>query len=584
MFRKREYSLLSQFTFIIVILYILFIISFSSLFLFMNYNMQDRLYQSYHKTIAYCLSGLESDMTIVRRSMLSTLYDNQDLSQLSISRDPHSIALNETALSRTLISYQKCYSTVDGQFIYIKQNESFVSSASYDTSVFPPYLRGLLRNVNFPTYYRSLQSSSNQYTFHQVNGQYFLTRMFAYNQLICGIWVDMDTIVQKLLQSTNAETLCFFQDTSSPSVLISKYPFSPSELSELLCEDSQLITFQDKRYMKFHFTPEFYPDGLLILMPYSQIQQAMELHYALQGLFLLALSVGFLITFFLYRNRLQLPVYQLHRIAENVQKQVPLEEIRQLEVSRCKEIRLINDEAIHLLEHIDSLENQVLKEQLHKKEFELLSLRNQVSPHFLINCLSVISSMAGTSVSRSTLKSMISTLAGHLRYTLSSKPYVSLAEEIRFVHNYYALNSYRYPDSLTHETDIRGLCDNATVFPCLVLMLSENSIKHNLGTGEKLHLSITATEETSSEGTVFVHITHLDSGSGFPIHMLDELNRPDPNLNEIADGTRIGLYHIKKRLLLAYGASNVQIQFSNNPKTGGAQIDISLPYISYQEA
>ena len=73
--------------------------------------------------------------------------------------------------------------------------------------------------------------------------------------------------------------------------------------------------------------------------------------------------------------------------------------------------------------------------------------------------------MAGTSVSRTVLKSMISTLAGHLRYTLSTKSFVSLAEEMCFVRNYYDLNNYRYPGSLTYQIDIRDLCDNAAVFP-----------------------------------------------------------------------------------------------------------------------
>ena len=168
--------------------------------------------------------------------------------------------------------------------------------------------------------------------------------------------------------------------------------------------------------------------------------------------------------------------------------------------------------------------------------------------------------MAGTSVSRTVLKSMISTLAGHLRYTLSTKSFVSLAEEMCFVRNYYDLNNYRYPGSLTYQIDIRDLCDNAAVFPCLILMLSEHSIKHNL------------------------HITHLDTGNGFPEQMLVDLNRPNPSIEEIADGTRIGLYNIKRRILLAYGESHGSIRFSNNPEIGGAQVDIIIPYIPYQES
>ena len=279
-----------------------------------------------------------------------------------------------------------------------------------------------------------------------------------------------------------------------------------------------------------------------------------------------------------------MPVRELYRISAAVKDSWQPEAIKQQQVSRCKEVREINEEVIRLLEHINSLENQVLKEQLLKKEYELLSLRNQISPHFLINCLSVISSMAGTSVSRTVLKSMISTLASHLRYTLSTKSFVSLAEEMCFVRNYYDLNNYRYPDSLTYQIDIRDLCDNAAVFPCLILMLSENSIKHNLSADEKLKLIVTAREEQDEQGKSYVHITHLDTGNGFPEQMLADLNRHNPSIEEIADGTRIGLYNIKRRILLAYGDSHGSICFSNNPESGGAQVDIIIPYIPYQES
>ena len=115
-------------------------------------------------------------------------------------------------------------------------------------------------------------------------------------------------------------------------------------------------------------------------------------------------------------------------------------------------------------------------------------------------------------------------------------------------------------------------------------MLSENSIKYNLSTDEKLELHITVWEEEAESGKTFVHLCHQDSGNGFPEQILEDLNRPDPSLEEISDGSRIGLYHIKKRILLAYGGCHGSVHFSNHPETGGAQVDIIFPYISYQDS
>ena len=49
---------------------------------------------------------------------------------------------------------------------------------------------------------------------------------------------------------------------------------------------------------------------------------------------------------------------------QTVKESPQLEALNLQEVSRCKEVREIHEEVIRLLEHIDSLENQVLREQL----------------------------------------------------------------------------------------------------------------------------------------------------------------------------------------------------------------------------
>lgn len=584
LFHKREYSLFSQLIKIVLVIYGLFLISFLILFLFLNHNMRSNLYDSYYRTIDYCLTETKNDLEIANRSVLSTLYNNPDLSQLSTSDHMMTISACESRLQRTLSSYLLCYSTVDGLFFYSERNDRFISESRDPNTSFSTYFKTFLRSVDFAAFSRELTSQKSSFAFCEIDGSYCLLRMFAYNNTIGGAWVNVDTIMHDLEESTSKDTLCAFLNAPETELPVVNQAVDSNELQLLLSKNTQVVTYSGSKYLKFEIRPSFCQSDLLILMPYSHLQQTLELRFKLQGVFIVILTLCFLSTFILFSTRLRLPIRELYRISETVKESPQLEALNLQEVSRCKEVREIHEEVIRLLEHIDSLENQVLREQLLKKEYELLSLRNQVSPHFLINCLSVISSMAGTSVSRIVLKSMISTLAEHLRYTLSTKPFVSLAEEMHFVRNYYDLNSYRYPDSLLYQINIQGLCDNAAVFPSLVLMLSENSIKHNLSTSDKLSLTVTAFEEQSESGQVYVHIRHTDTGSGFPEQMLADLNNPAPTVEEIADGSRIGLYNIKKRILLAYDDSHTSILFSNLPHGGGAQVDIILPYISYQDS
>ncbi len=387
LFRRREYSLFSQFSKIILLIYGLFVVSFSLIFLFLNHNMQSNLYDSYCRTIDYCLSGIKNDLEIANRSVLSTLYNNSDLSELSCSNNILNISVCESSLQRTLNSYLQCYSTVDGLFFYSGRNDRFISAVRDTNSFFPVYFRNMMRSVEFSVYYREIPVRNGDYVFCQIDGRYCLVRMFAYNNMIGGVWVDLDTIMKKLEQSTSGDTICAFLNASETDEPIVNRSTDKDELKRIQEKNSQIVTCSGSRYLKFHTQPSFCCGELLILIPYSQLQQTLDLHYMLQGIFILILTLCFFSTFLLYSSRLKLPLRELYRISAAVKDSWQPEAIKQQQVSRCKEVREINEEVIRLLEHINSLENQVLKEQLLKKEYELLSLRNQISPTFSLTVL-----------------------------------------------------------------------------------------------------------------------------------------------------------------------------------------------------
>lgn len=71
-----------------------------------------------------------------------------------------------------------------------------------------------MRSVEFSVYYREIPVRNGDYVFCQIDGRYCLVRMFAYNNMIGGVWVDLDTIMKKLEQSTSGDTICAFLNAS----------------------------------------------------------------------------------------------------------------------------------------------------------------------------------------------------------------------------------------------------------------------------------------------------------------------------------------------------------------------------------
>ncbi|MFC4209829.1 sensor histidine kinase [Pedobacter petrophilus] len=131
-------------------------------------------------------------------------------------------------------------------------------------------------------------------------------------------------------------------------------------------------------------------------------------------------------------------------------------------------------------------------EQAHLKA-QLISLQQQISPHFLFNSLSTLKTM----VSEPAAKNYIIHLAGVYRYVLSfnDHPLTKLDDELRFIGSYLHILNERFGNMLRVDISIQkqyGLL----YLPSLSLqLLIENAIKHNVCSAEHpLCISITTTD------------------------------------------------------------------------------------------
>lgn len=247
---------------------------------------------------------------------------------------------------------------------------------------------------------------------------------------------------------------------------------------------------------------------------------------------------------------------------------------------QCEEVLEIGETLNKLMNRIEKLKINVYEDKLSLKALEIQYLKSQVAPHFLINCLSAIGSMPCTEEGRRLTNEFIRTLSDHLRYTLQDKTSVPLKEELKYVENYLKLTELRFPGCLNWKIHVDEECRNASVFPIILLMFTENTIKHNMIMGESLRVRITGSL-VEHDGEKYVVLIHLDSGSGYFEADLEYLNRPVSQQVHDFDGKKIGTYNLLKRLYLVYG-EKAHVHFSNEPGWG-AKSEITIPYIPYRE-
>ena len=134
---------------------------------------------------------------------------------------------------------------------------------------------------------------------------------------------------------------------------------------------------------------------------------------------------------------------------------------------------------------------------------ELEALQRQLDPHFLFNSLNTLAAIIEPE--NEAAQQFVEQLADVYRYVLLSRDRatVPLAEELKFVDAYVALNKVRFRDDLLVEQRIApGACQRA-VAPLSVQMLIENALKHN-AVSPQSPLCVTLRAEGGAAGYVSV--------------------------------------------------------------------------------
>ncbi len=128
-------------------------------------------------------------------------------------------------------------------------------------------------------------------------------------------------------------------------------------------------------------------------------------------------------------------------------------------------------------------------------ELQFESLKNQISPHFLFNCLNTISALLYKDVALT--EEFIRRMADTFQYVLKNhkQKFVSLKEEIDFVKSYHYLLRVRFEDNFKLEINIEKELLGSSVPPLTLQLLVENAVKHNkVSRDNPLTVTITSTD------------------------------------------------------------------------------------------
>lgn len=224
-----------------------------------------------------------------------------------------------------------------------------------------------------------------------------------------------------------------------------------------------------------------------------------------------------------------------------------------------------------LVEQISELEKTVYEEKIKSQKVQLDFQQIRIRPHFFINCLNVIHSMARVGRTDE-IEDLCLCVSSYLRalYSCSNSTY-PLQEELALIQNYLEIVKEVNGQKFTLHTEIEAGTETIQIPPLLIETFVENSLKY-AKTIRSVEIDITVHKRTDEDGKEILLIKVEDTGKGFEENTLKELN--DGVFQRKDERHQIGIINVVERLDLMYG-DEAEISFQNTGK--GAGVFIRIP-------
>jgi two-component system, LytTR family, sensor histidine kinase AlgZ len=208
-----------------------------------------------------------------------------------------------------------------------------------------------------------------------------------------------------------------------------------------------------------------------------------------------------------------------------------------------------------MFEDSRTADRRALQVQVLAREAELRSLRSQLDPHFLFNCLHSISAL--TTADPPAARRMCLLLGEFLRETLAlgSEGRITMARELKLVDRFLAVERIRFGDRLDVDLSADPDAERCLVPPLLLQPLVENAVTHGIA-----HLL--------DRGTIRVVASRSPARLSIVVENPCDPDRPR------GTGAGVGLANVRARLGALYGAEAIV----NSSEHGGVwRMELSFP-------
>ncbi|WNS41830.1 histidine kinase [Paenibacillus sp. MMS20-IR301] len=534
--------------------------------------VQNQVSISNHNMISLYMKQIDKGLDTVDQYLLGLASSNYDVRNLGAPSSEDEYRLTQYWVSTKLNTDMMMYKTVvNSMFVYsLSRKELTDSIAGVGDAEYLRVSRYIGEELLVSP---DPDEFSTGWFVKDIGGSHYLFRLLRAENAWAGAWVNLSTLQTPLAYiNLGADgTSMFLDDRNQPLsdegyLDAHKFKLAAGQPENGLAGSGggkYLVVMQHSSKGNFSLAAIIPNATLLQNLPY--------LNRIVTGITII--SILLLPVFFLYLRKVVL--VPLNRILTAMKRIGDGNVNTRIEpYPTSVEFMAVHSTFNRMMEQMEELKIHVYEEQLSKQKAELQHLQLQMNPHFFMNTLNLIYSLA-LDKDYELIKEMTLRLVRYFRYMFRSNlTFVTLGDELEHVRNYTGIHELRYQQQLICRIEAPEQLLQVPVPPLLIQSFVENTLKHAYADVKELPVLEVQVSLDETGATPYMLITVKDEGTGYEESMLALLNKGE----RIIDGQgneHIGIWNVWHRLRLLYG-DKATLLFTN-AEPHGAIVQLKLP-------
>lgn len=558
---------------------VMFLAPFVLLLIYNNFYainvVRNQVAASNQNVVALYLKQIDSNLAQMDQNLADLMGADADFSAVEPYSNEDEATLASIRIKNKLSDDILINKSIDAIFIFSIPHKIFIyaKNGTEDNYTFEKASSGIIQLIKDNP--NPDPSFSEVWQTIHIKNSFYLLRLLKSGNTCVGAWVRAD----KLLIPTNENVL----HGNSISVFVNALGEPMNYNSIIQANKIALNGNLEKAYMtgnnnRFLVVGKKSGEGnfsMIAVTPDNQILQGVP--YIQSVLMLISIATLILMPLYLLiiRRSVLNPIKRITTVMKKIRKGNL--ELRIEPFKTSEEFLVFNETFNDMVSRVQKLKIDIYEEKIMRQKEELKHLKLQVNPHFFLNSLNIMNTLARAR-NYELLQEMSLCLIEYFRYMFrSNAEFVSLKEELLHVKNYIRIQELRFMNSLTAEYKVPDFLSETPVPPLIIHTFVENTIKHSVTLDVPIKLTIDA-QVIENDGKSGIKITVTDTGEGFPEQILQKLKSDEKIVDE--QGEHIGIRNAQKRLQLLYdGMAECNCR---NEENGGAVVEVIVPFMNIQ--